>query len=232
MTTVAPFKLMETSAAGGRRRLWLITFVDLVMLLLAFFVLLFSMSAVDQPEFTAVIKSYADSFGALGGPEELPSGPSRVPRIEAVHGDNLAYLETVLRSSFSTVPILADVQFRRTAQYLMLSLQVPEGPDRGGVDLGGRTAQMQRQIFELAGVLNNLSNRVAVVVPVAATAGHEAWTDAEIRAQAVRSDLQGAGYTRDIVALARGVPAEREDSAGPVGIDVVIFPDKARTPAP
>lgn len=51
----------ETSSSGA----WLTTYADMVTLLLAFFVLLFAFSAVDEGRFSAIISAFQGYFGIL-----------------------------------------------------------------------------------------------------------------------------------------------------------------------
>ncbi len=62
---------------------WMITFSDLVTLLLTFFVLLLSMANMDEVKFNAAAKSMQDAFGSFSSPSKvefkvpvLPSVPS------------------------------------------------------------------------------------------------------------------------------------------------------------
>ena len=45
---------------------WLLTYSDLITLLLAFFIILFSMSNLDKEKYKAVIESLGSVFGAQG----------------------------------------------------------------------------------------------------------------------------------------------------------------------
>ncbi len=58
-------------------RPWLITIVDLITLLLSFFVLLFSMSKIEPARFKEVVRSYGDAFA----PAQTDTG--RLPRVTA-----------------------------------------------------------------------------------------------------------------------------------------------------
>ena len=56
-------KKQDTPPAGSPA--WMATFSDLMNLLLCFFVLLFSMSSVDQEKFTKIVASLQSSFSIL-----------------------------------------------------------------------------------------------------------------------------------------------------------------------
>ena len=211
--------------ASPPRTLWLITIVDLITLLLAFFVLMFSMSHVETKRYAAVAKSYGDAFSPLGtGPVATPL--VRLPKIANVSGENLGYLEAVLKAAFARTATLKDVEFRRTAQYLILSLPVDGvfAPDSGAF-----TESAKAPVFDLGGVLSNLKNRIAVVgtavMPSAGDDGAAAWALAVARAQSTADALKTAGYDLPITVLGRGGAAT--DVAAAIGrIDILIMPEK------
>jgi chemotaxis protein MotB len=53
---------------------WVLTFGDCMILLLTFFVLLFSMSSIDQAKFTRIIESFKGAFGVLGHGDVVSEG--------------------------------------------------------------------------------------------------------------------------------------------------------------
>jgi chemotaxis protein MotB len=233
MTTFAP---RQESTAAPQRRLWLITFVDLVMLLLAFFVLLFSMSSLDHERFATVARAYADAFNPLGGIEDVAVGPQRVPPQARPDGNDLAYLETVLRTAFARSPDLGAIQFRLTPQYLILSLP-PVYMDDKTTDqkATGQGAQVlddetQRRVFDIGGVLSNVPNRIAVVVHASLGSGAAGWVASRNDAQAVRQALIKSGYPHPFASLVRGADeaAGRTDTATP--IEILVMPDAESSP--
>lgn len=200
-------------------RPWLITIVDLVTLLLTFFVLLFSMSKVEPGRFGAVARSYGEVFA----PDT--KGGDRLPVLTAADGDNLGYLQAVLKTAFASSPALKDVEFRLTPQYLMLTLPVTGlfAPDTGAFATGAETA-----VFDLGGVLSNLKNRIAVVGTAATgRAGDEvAWALAIARARAMAAALTAAGYDQPISVLGRGAAAT--DVGAALGrVAIMIMPEQA-----
>ena len=235
MTTLAPAQVPGLPGRPARvpeRRLWLITFVDLVMLLLAFFVLMFSMSTVDRSRYAGLAQSYAGTFSVLGGVHETEVGAVRAPVVRRAPGDDLAYLEAVFRSTFGRTPSLSAIRFRLTAQYLILAL-----PDNDGAKDAIREASAvldpatQQQVFEIGGVLANLPNRVAVVALASTAAGPSAWQAARQRADAVRAALVAAGYPREVAVFAQGVNADeagREALRRP--IEIMVLPDAEHAP--
>lgn len=221
MTTLAP----DAGALPGppQRRLWLITFVDLVMLLLAFFVLMFSMSTVDSTRYATIARSYADVFSGIGGMHETDVGPLRVPYLARTPGDDLAYLETVLRTNFAREARLSAIQFRLTSQYLILLV-----PARvtAGVGAGDFDDETKSRFFELGGVLSNLPNRIAIRAPATSGDSAVAWAAAAARARSVQAALEAAGYQRGLTSFVQG-SAAADESIGAPPIQIMIFPETA-----
>jgi chemotaxis protein MotB len=209
------------------RTLWLITVVDLITLLLAFFVLLFSMSQVETKKYAEVIKSYGEIFSPADVTPE-PAPRVRLPQIPAVSGDDLGYLEAVLRTAFAGTATLRDVEFRRSSQYLILSLPVDGvfAPASGAF-----TESAAGPVFDLGGVLSNLKNRIAVVGTAAISKSADAvdaWSLAVARAQTMADALKTAGYDQPVTVLGRG--GESTDVAAAIGrVEILIMPER---PAP
>lgn len=64
---MAKRRKQEDSGGGGGAPAWMATFSDLMNLLLCFFVLLFSMSSINEEKFEEVASSFRQSFGIFEG---------------------------------------------------------------------------------------------------------------------------------------------------------------------
>ncbi len=203
---------------GATMRPWLITIVDLMTILLTFFILMFSLATIDLARFKPIADSYGKAFGV-----SAEKAPDPLPRIAAVAGDNLGYLEAVLRTAFARHETLRDVAFRVTPQYLILTL--PEGQPFAAKE-SGIAALARGRVFDLGGVLSNLHNKIAIVATVAHTNGGataDSWRLAIERADAMAGAFVAAGYDKDITVLGREAPAA--PAAGTVGIEILIMPE-------
>jgi chemotaxis protein MotB len=139
-------------------------------------------------------------------------------------------LQAVLRPAFAKHPSLADVQFRETPQYLILSwpsAKAGEGLFEAGSS--GFSDAARRRVFDLGGVLSNLHNRIAVVGHAAPRSNglpqnsHEqdSWRLAITRANAVAEAITGAGYDKEITVLGRNALA----GAAADQIQILIMPE-------
>lgn len=200
----------------GPARPWLITIVDLMTILLTFFVLLFSLSKIDMARFIPVARSYGEAFSGGTPDDPVP----RLPEVAAVPGDNLSYLEAVLRPAFAKQPSLADVEFRATPQYLILSWS---GDALFDADSSGFSAAARRRVFDLGGVLSNLHNRIAIVGRAAAgpKGDADAWRLAITRANAMADAFTAAGYDKEITVLGRNAAGPGDDQ-----IQILIMPEQ------
>ena len=214
--TLSPHLPEAEPSRGSTTGPWLITIVDLVTLLLTFFVLLFSMSHVEGKRYQAVVQSYGEAFA---------KPLARLPALRQSAGDDLGYLQAVLKTAFAASPDLNGVEFRRTSQYLMLSLPATELflPGSSGFSETAKSA-----VFDLSGVLSNVTNRVAVVGTAAMGQGADAepaWALSIARARTMAEALRRSGYSQPVAVLGRGGAAT--DVAAAVGrIDIMIMPER------
>ena len=219
-----PSPTLVTAKSTPVSRLWLITIVDLMLVLLAFFVLMFSMSRVEVRHFAEVAKAYGESFGVAVN-AEAPISRDKLPKIAAGPADNLDYLNAVLKAPFANSETLKNIEFRATAQYLVLSLPVTAMFE---ADSGLLRDGAKGPVFDLAGVLSNLKNRVAVVGTAAVVHNDidavAAWSLAVSRARSMAEALKAGGYTQTVSVFGRG-GAPTDVAAATGHVDILIMPE-------
>jgi chemotaxis protein MotB len=202
----------------------MVTFVDLTTLLLAFFVLMFSMSNVDPARYQALATAYGDAFESPAQEGEAPK--IELPEITTVPGENLSYLAAVLSATFAQSPSLRDVEFHLTSQYLKLSLPDQEFFEPGS---GSFRPEVMTTVFDLGGVLSNLDNRIAVVGTAAMSQSGAndvgKWAIAMTRAEAVARALKTAGFDQEITSFGQGgFPTDVSAALGTV--DIYVMPER------
>jgi chemotaxis protein MotB len=221
-------------AAGG---IWLISFADLVSLMLAFFVLMFAMR---EPE----PKLWADLLGRVTAPSTaarpaLPGDPPPQPRAsfniattEEISARSLDYLSAVLRNQLSARPALAGLAVVRQDDRLTLFAPATLLFD-GGLSLSARGRET---LYLLAPMLGRAGNRVEVVGRASAEEGRSesgqadggrGWERALTQAVVVAQGLRDAGYQTDLVA--RGVLTDMVLD-GEAGVELVIREEEAGRP--
>ncbi|RYG62158.1 MAG: hypothetical protein EON60_00790 [Alphaproteobacteria bacterium] len=96
------------------RTAWLVSFVDLTALLLAFFVLLFSTQTLQRDKWEAVTGSFREQFAPRTTvvPMVAEGGDNAVVRVTGVKS-GLAYLDTLLLQRMETDPVWSTLQALR-----------------------------------------------------------------------------------------------------------------------
>lgn len=197
-----------TRRRNGRRNnkqgvTWMLTFVDLVSLLLAFFVLLFSMSSPDAPQweaFTASLRSTFSSDSEIRA-REAPM-PESFESEDPGPGFDLGYLRRLLEAAMSRDAILRDATIAAKDGRLVLSVasDVFFRPGSAALQASGEGA-----LFNLAVALTQIDNRIDIVGhtdprPFTAPSGsfRSNWDLSLARALSVADTLRRFGYGKPI----------------------------------
>ncbi len=210
---------------------WLITFADLAAVMLAFFVMMFSMSEVDTEKWDGAVNAINRSFDPVlkEAPAVRPQAERNLEVVAAEPATNLAYLAGLLERQVRTRPVLERASISLLPGQLIISF-----PRGALVDNGDKiTREGRSALFILSGFFAGIDNRVTVIGHARALPvdGRSAWNYALGNAVLVSKALEKAGYRRPIEALGYG--AERNDPVLPPGskidvdgrIDVVLVED-------
>lgn len=220
---------------------WMITLVDLVSLMLAFFVMRFAMTSLETPKFDATAASIALALGrTVATPaQEAPPEPLGVEAERSGPGFRLSYLEPLLAAKLGRDPLLQAARIVRVGDRLTISLPADLLFDTGRATLGRNAVAA---VAELATALVTLPNRIEVVghadprpIPAGSPfASNRALSLA--RADAVALTLVDAGLARMPVvagmgetrfhAVAPTAPMERRYALAR-RVDVVVLPERA-----
>lgn len=187
--------------------LWLVSFTDVMALMLTFFVLLFAMSKPESKTWLDMTKGFQshlsryDGVGANRGYQEQ-FDPARINYSRAL---DLSYLKAVLQAAIEDDEELDVVTIIPQSDHLILSL--PEdllfAPGRVDVTEEGREA-----LYALGGALSRIKNQVGVIGhsdprPVQgrpAEGYNNNWELSLARAMAAAAVLRDVGYEKDIAA--------------------------------
>jgi chemotaxis protein MotB len=222
-------------SANGAPPIWLISFADLVGLMLAFFVLIFSMSQIDPErlkELTGGVDLGREPIPGATGATALAE--HNAPQAETEIGEDLGYLGALLREQVSREPLLTKSVVRQDGQRIVLSLpaELLFAPNGAEPTLNGA-----RALFALVGLLRNLPNRIEVEGhadpnPPDAASFASNWELSLSRALTVAVKLEQSGYRFPVIARGHGdsrfdeiaaalAPAEREALARRV--DIIVY---------
>lgn len=183
---------------------WLVTFADLIALLLAFFVMMYATQRVEQGNWQAMVESLSRSFNPDSTDVALERSADRnVKSIRNRGGADLGYLESLIVGVRDSQPLLTGMMVRRLQDRLILSLpgELLFPPGRAEPVAGAK-----RRILLIADMLRNLPNRLQVFGhsdPRAASGVSFAsnWELSLARADTVATMMANAGYDRSIDAF-------------------------------
>lgn len=192
---------------------WMIIFTDLIALLLAFFVLLYSMSQVEKTRWQNLVDSLAQDFNSVTKANTSKRAVElHLDDREIVPGVDLDYLAPVLREQIAGHPVLARSVLQQRSDRLVISLPDDLVYRANSVDLA---PDAEAVVFAMSGVLRNLSNTVEVEVFSDGTEPAEGfrsdWNLTLGRAALMASMLAEAGYEGPI--MARGYGSSRHAQA-------------------
>lgn len=204
----------DTAPASGTK-IWMLSFTDIMALMLTFFVMTFAMSDPDDQKVSDFMQALRGQISVAEGPLRT-LGPHDVLEIRKVtlrHGLDLQYLKTLLDTQIAAVPALARVQIAPHEDGLILALphDLLFAPGKNTLQADGAAA-----VRALAHLLRGLKNRIEIVGhtdprAVRALKPFESnWGLSLARARAVDEALRANGYTRS--STVRGASSARYDS--------------------
>ncbi len=230
---------MEDVQGGGST--WLVSFTDVMALMLTFFVLLFAMSNPKKEDWERLTQNIYESFNQFEGKQENRGAEDAI-NIEKVNFSqalDLDYLKAIMRKLIDQSEILQVARIIDNSDSLIISLPQNILFDSGRAEL---RSEGNQALFALSNTLRRIKNRVEVVGhtdprPVSGGAFSSNWELSLARASAVAAALQNAGYTKSLTI--RGQASGRFDEMPdtvPVNerldisrrVDIVIMEDDGR----
>jgi len=183
---------------------WLLTFTDLSALMLTFFVLLFSMSSINDSDWQNLIDALSTRLDRVQQVTvALPQSEKAADAVEREPGSDLDYLAAVLTEQMGANPLLAKVQVARKDGHLVISVpgDLLFSPGSTGLSEAGEKAA-----FSLASVLRSLRNVIEIAGhadPTPAPTPYPSnWELSLARAAVLSGLLSKVGYKGEI--LVRG----------------------------
>lgn len=185
---------------------WLLTFTDLVALMLTFFVMLFSMQSVKIDRF----KQMTDALSQTLNPSravtvKTPSARYNISTVFRRRAINLDYLHAVLEQKVAESAVLQSGHLTLLDDRLVISLPGDRMFAADGADLNESAL---KSLFDLGGVLRHVENQLSVnaYVPPSDSYGRyeSSWELSLARAIAVANALTRSGYGEDIITYGYG----------------------------
>lgn len=214
---------------------WMITFTDLVSLMLTFFVLLFSMSNIKVDRWNDVIDALSQSLNPASVKAQSSATSSfNIATLFRKRAINLDYLTSVLDEAVAKDELLINSQLMRLEDRLVIALPGDLLFEPGKAVLAENA---KKALFNLGGVLRNIGNQIGInghtdPAPPTGSAYTSNWELSMGRATAVANALKRSGYTEDIVAFGyansrfKELPDMPEAERRALGrrVDIVVFP--------
>jgi chemotaxis protein MotB len=185
-------------SAGMMR--WLLTYADMITLLLALFIILFAISNISSVKFARLVKAVSGGFNSTDALNNPPNGGV----VGGLHGRtdkaNLASIKAQLDKYIARQNLQSKVQTRIAKQGLVITLLSDKAYyDSGSADLRPETKQL---LDVVAAQLRSVGNEVRVEgstdnVPIATYAYPTNWE---------LSAARSTGVTRYLVEHAKIVP--------------------------
>jgi len=226
------FRLHEETVS----RAWMVTFSDLISLMLTFFVMLFAMSNVNLGNWEEITDALQRTLNPTEEKKQQIFQPSdfNISTVIRASGANLDYLASVMRELLSKDAVLRDSIVMRMDDRVLIALPGDALFETGRAIM---TDDARDAMFSLSGVLRNINNQIGVNghsdhSKPAGGAYDSNWELSIARAASVRNLLRESGVEQDIVAY--GFSDSRYDelpdlpdeqrSAMARRVDIVIFP--------
>jgi chemotaxis protein MotB len=200
-------RLINHAAKEGNP-IWLVTFVDLISLLLAFFLMLYSMSSVKKVDWSSFVASLdkeqiIEEGKKFGAKKEVTS----LRPVVTSEGLGISYLKAILEAETIMDPLLRYVEFKEEDDRLILSFPSSLIFRPGSAILlpKGKAA-----LFSLSQKLSNINNRVVLIGhsdtnPISVSGRYKNnWVLSLVRASAVANALAASGYRKPLNILSLG----------------------------
>ena len=243
LSSPAPFRAFATAEKQGKfTSVWLISFTDLIALMLAFFVLTFSMSEIDPTKWPELEGSLRGEFNKYQNPDDFEGGPETITltRVRYARALNLDYISALLNTRLKENESLKEAGLFPQSDRLLLSLpnDLLFAAGQAKISEAGKEA-----LEALLPALNRIDNAIEI-------AGHadprslsgtgeyiSNWHLSLARARSVAAYLDDQGFKRELsiegyssaryAEIGEDVP-EAERLSLSRRVDIVILPNQTK----
>lgn len=215
----------SSSVRGNRKKgaadepeyvpLWLITFGDIMALMLTFFVLLYAMAEPKQEEWSDMTAALNNEFNKFysSGQDAGQQDTINIEKLDYSSALDLEYLQALVTQLVEGESILQDIVLIPQEDRLVVSLPNDLLFDPGKADIKDKG---RRALFTLGGALSRIKNRIEVIGHtdprmIQSESGEFSsnWELSLARAARAAAVLENVGYRRPIVV--RGLSSARYD---------------------
>ncbi len=197
---------MMKNVVGEGKNKWMLTFADLLSLILTFFVLLYSMSVPEIPKWQVITESLSQRLKPKHEKVYVPPAAElSIPTVSYRTASDLNYLKTIIEDKINDVSMMQDiVSLKPLSDRLIIELRGKTLFEENKVSLSDTGMQITSA---LGIILESIGNHIDIYGYYNAekelTQTND-WLLSVQRAYAVSSALQEAGYTSQLVSYGRG----------------------------
>ena len=204
----------ERTASSPMRPIWITTMVDLLALLVSFFVLMFATSQIRNESWRALTAGFQARLApAAAAPIDIPT-EHPAPRTQTPLAVDLDYLHRLLADKIAGHPVLGHAAVRRQPEAIALAIpgELLFPPDSAEL-----SPEAEAAAAELAGALRFVANQIEVAghtdpTPPSARGPHASnWELSLARSLSFARALLASGYPLNVNAVGHG--ASRFDPA-------------------
>ena len=232
---VAEDNIDEVDQGDDNSLQWMLIFTDMVALLLSFFVMLFSMSAVPVNEWETTIDILEEALNLTDDEEKDPTEDYNISSVMLERAKtNVRYLLPIIEPKILADPMLSKTPITLLDDRIVLSLPGNLLFEPGSAKLQDMA---QKTLFSLGGILRNIKNTIGVYgyseeETLDKKLYSSNWELSLARAVAVSNELKRAGYMDEILSFGfgsarsfklRDFPASQRKSLSR-RVDIVILP--------
>lgn len=221
---------------------WMTTFLDIMALLLTFFVMLLAMSSPNPDRFDELAGAVKSEFASedRGPGISLPTDLSVRPD-EALPALPLGYVEQLVSASMAKDPLMRQGRLTQLSDRLVISLPSEGVFQTASAELSRDGVRAMATLAERLAVMGNRITLVGHTDPTAYEGDryHSNWALGLSRASAVGSIFRELGYNRELRVISQA-DSRFGDLANDLEpqtkarlarrVDVVVHPDQGRTP--
>ncbi len=212
---------------------WMVTFADLLALLLTFFVLLFSMSNVKIENWQQMVSVMSDQFNPARiiiniTPEQSEEPVSKAPS----SGRNLNYLLVLMGDIVSRHTGYEGVEVFKKQDRVVISVPVEHFFRDSETSL---YRDSERFLRDIAGTLTQIDNRIKVVAHTNENSSLDtnyryAWEVSITRARIVAGTLTAYGYKQPVTVMSyadtHSVNVDRDNITGSERVEIIIMSEQ------
>lgn len=206
---------------------WMLTIADLFSLILTFFVLLYSMSSMQQARWEVISDSLQEASSNVDDTATTYTPTRKMLTVEQItlgHARNLDYLWSVMDGRFKELASLEGVTIIRDRDSITISLAGADLFVDKGTTANPKSAAALESITQF---LNTIENAVVVegyshLATLSGTGYPSNWELSLARAGVVAERLRAAGYRNGIEVYGKGTTTKKNMKHSDGHIDIVV----------